>query len=95
MHIVAIQHAADTDRYHPAYYSPRPLPGPLDGDAPERYESRAHHTAGFDALGEAKGAADALALSVGAARPADGWPLRELPEAGPDIWLMASTGALA
>lgn len=85
MHHVLIQHALDTDRYHPAYYRLAPFPGGVDG-GPVRYKSRGHHTTGFDTLAEAQASAVILAAELGLS--ADRFDVREMTSAGADVILM-------
>lgn len=53
MTLIAIVHNTKLDRFHPVVLLERPLPGPLGQSAPLRFESAAHHTAGFATREEA------------------------------------------
>lgn len=90
INIIRILHAADTGRYHPTWYSLRPLPGPATPSKAVRYKSRGHHTAGFEDLESAR--ADAAELESvleerGEFVAHEDYPVRELASAGTDILL--------
>jgi hypothetical protein len=52
-YLMAIQHAADTGKYHPVYFRLAPMPGP-GPDTVDRYKSVGHHTVGFELLEDAQ-----------------------------------------
>lgn len=82
--IVVVQHALDTERFHPAYYRLAPLPGP--GPHPvTRYKSRAHHPEGFETLEAAEPEIARLCEAFGVGR--ETVRLIAIPQAGPDILL--------
>lgn len=64
INIIRIMHAADTGRYHPIWYSLRPLPGPATPRKSVRYKSRGHHTEGFEDLEAARVAAAELESAI-------------------------------
>lgn len=91
MHVVQIQHDQTTGRFHPAYYALAPLPGPASADAKFlRYKSRGHHTTGFETLEEAQQDSLPVAAHLAVEAPEEGFPVREMPEAGVDVLLIAA-----
>lgn len=86
-HAIRIQHAEDTGRYHPAYYHLAPFPGTAETTA-VRYKSGGHHAAGFSDLDAAQENAARLAAELDVTVPSDGFPVREMAEAGADVLLL-------
>lgn len=81
---VLIQRDSKTARFHPAYYRFYPFPGGVS--SPTRYKSVGHHTLGFESYLDAHTNAIELANKLGVSID-QGFKVREVEEAGPDILL--------
>lgn len=46
--VMLLIHNAKLNRWHPAYYTESPLPGPPAPNKPVRHKSGGHHTEGFE-----------------------------------------------
>lgn len=91
---ILIQLAEDTGRFHPCYYRMAPLPG--NTVEPMRYKSKGHHTEGFATLEEAQENAAGLAagLPIPVEVPEDGFPVRVVAYAGPDVFMESRQGVI-
>lgn len=90
LHVVTIQHAADSGLYHPTLYRERPFPGPPDYDKPTRYVVAAHHTEGFESLADARADCQVLLDYFGISSPLSGVQVQEVEFAGPGVVLTRS-----
>jgi len=46
-------HNTKLNKWHPAFFEEKPLPGPPSDKKPVRHKSKMHHTTGFDTREEA------------------------------------------